>query len=92
MKLILNTASSKVLGMRYDWRGNSLVVLHNFDEKPQEVRIRPGVKGGERLVNLLAEEESRGTRSGTHKLAIESYGYRWFRVGDLNYAIHRERT
>jgi maltose alpha-D-glucosyltransferase / alpha-amylase len=89
---ILHTGSSKVLGMRYDWRGNSLVVLHNFDEKPQEVRIRPGVEGGDRLVNLLAEEESRSPSSGIHKMALESYGYRWFRVGDLNYVIHRKRA
>lgn len=89
---ILHTGSSKVLGMRYDWRGNSLVVLHNFDEKPQEVRIRPGVEGGDRLVNLLAEEESHSPSSGIHKMALESYGYRWFRVGDLNYVIHRKRA
>lgn len=89
---ILHTGSSKVLGMRYDWRGNSLVVLHNFDEKPHEVRIRPGVQGGERLVDLLAEEESRSSHSGIHKMPIESYGYRWFRVGDLNHIIHRQRA
>lgn len=89
---ILPTGSSKVLGMRYDWLGNSLVVLHNFDEKPQEVRIRPGVKGGERLVNLLAEEKIHAPRSGIHRMALDSYGYCWFRVGDLNYAIHRVRT
>jgi maltose alpha-D-glucosyltransferase/alpha-amylase len=89
---ILHTGSSKVLGMRYGWRGNSLVVLHNFDEKPQEVGIRPGVRGGERLVNLLKEEESHSPPSGIHKMALESYGYRWFRVGDLNYVIHRERA
>lgn len=89
---ILPTGSSKVLGMRYDWEGNSMVVLHNFDEKPQEVRIRPGVQGGERLVNLLAEEASHSTHSGIHKIALESYGYRWFRVGDLNYVINRQRS
>ncbi|WNM63402.1 alpha-amylase family protein [Candidatus Nitrospira neomarina] len=89
---ILQTGSKKVLGMRYDWGGNSLVVLHNFDDKPQEVRIRPGVEGGDRLVNLLAEEESHSPPSGIHKMALESYGYRWFRVGDLNYAIHRKRS
>ena len=75
---IFSTGSSKVLGMRYDRRGNSLVMLHNFDEKPQEVRIRPGVKGGDRLVNLLAEEENHSPPSGIHKMALESYAYRWF--------------
>ena len=82
----------KVLGMRYDWRSNSLVVLHNFDEKPQEVGFRPGVSGGERLMNLLKEEEGHSPPSGIHKMALESQGNRWFRVGDLNYVIFRERA
>ncbi len=78
--------------MRYDWRSNFLVVLHNFDEKLQEVGIRPGVRGRERLVNLLKEEEGHSPPSGIYKMALESQGYRWFRVGDLNYVIHRERS
>ena len=32
---ILKTDSPSVLVMRYDWRGNSLVIVHNFDERPQ---------------------------------------------------------
>ena len=77
--------------MRYDWRGNSLVVVHNFAAEPQAVRLRPGVEGGERLVDLLVEEESRASGSGEHRLAIDAFGYRWFRVGDLNYALGRPR-
>jgi hypothetical protein len=42
--------------------------------------------------DLLAEEEHYAPHSGIHKMALESYGYRWFRVGDLNYVIHRERA
>jgi maltose alpha-D-glucosyltransferase/alpha-amylase len=89
---ILPTGSSHVLGMRYDWRGRALVLVHNFDEKAQEIQIRPEVKGGERLVNLLAEEESHSSRSGVHKMAIDSYGYRWFRVGELHSITRRKRA
>jgi hypothetical protein len=43
-----------------------------------------------RLVNLLAEDHSRA-KSGVHRLALEAYAYRWFRVGGLAYVLERER-
>ena len=36
------------------------------------------------LVNLLAEEHSQGDENGKHRLVIEAYGYRWYRVGGLD--------
>ena len=54
-------------------------------------RIKPGVKGGETLVNLLVKDESNADGKGFHRVALEAYGYRWYRVGDLNYALHRSR-
>lgn len=89
---ILNTGSSSVLAMRYDWRGNSLIVIHNFDEKPHETRIKPGVEGGEKLVNLLVKDESQADGRGFHRIALEAYGYRWYRVGSLNYILQREKA
>ena len=81
----------KVLGLRYDWRGNSILVLHNFDASPQTVRFH--VRGDKTsLVNLLSDDHSEGDRSGNHKLAIEGYGYRWFRVGGLQYILNRARA
>lgn len=88
---ILRTGSPSVLAMRFDWRGNSVLTVHNFDERACEARITPGVDGGETLVDLLAEEESRAKHGGTHHISLDAYGYRWFRVGGLNYAIRRER-
>jgi maltose alpha-D-glucosyltransferase/alpha-amylase len=88
---ILKTGSPSVLAIRYDWRGNSLVVVHNFDEKPHEVRIKPGVEGGERLENLLVKDESTADPSGAHKIALEAYGYRWYRVGSLSHILRRTK-
>jgi maltose alpha-D-glucosyltransferase / alpha-amylase len=88
---ILPTGSPAVLAMRYDWRGNSLVIVHNFDEKAHEVRIRPNVEGGEKLLNLLVEDESRADAGGTHRIALEAYGYRWYRIGTLSHVLHRRK-
>ena len=28
--------------IRYDWRNNSVLFVHNLDEKPREIAFRPG--------------------------------------------------
>jgi maltose alpha-D-glucosyltransferase / alpha-amylase len=88
---ILGTGSPHVLAMCYEWRGNSLVVVHNFDGQPHDIKIRPAVEGGERLANLLVDEERKADAGGTHRIGIEAYGYHWYRAGGLNYPLRRER-
>lgn len=88
---ILPTGCPQALAMRYDWRGNSILVVHNFDERPHELRIRAAVPGEERLTDLLEEDEIRSGKSGEHRLALPAHGYRWFRVGGLNYPLNRVR-
>ncbi len=77
--------------MRYDWRGSSLVILHNFCDQPQEVRIKPGVEGGDKLVNLLDTNESCATGNGFHRLTLEAHGYRWYRAGALNQVLRHRK-
>lgn len=78
---ILKTGSPCVLALRYDWRGKSLLTLHNFSDKPQAIRIRVGIEGGEKLVNLLVNDESNSAGNGIHRIPLEAHGYRWYRVG-----------
>ena len=87
----LKTGQSKVLGLRYDWRNNSVVFLHNLSELPQEIRLYVGLEGpkGQRLVNLLSSEHSIVEESGKHRILLEPYGYRWYRAGDLAYLLNR---
>jgi maltose alpha-D-glucosyltransferase/alpha-amylase len=74
----------------YEWRGNRVVLLHNFSRQPKEVTLRVKGEGGDLLTNLLAENESRAQADGAHRVALEEYGYRWFRVGGLGYALKRQ--
>lgn len=86
---LLNTGVKEVLAIRYDWRGTTVIVVHNFDENPHDIRLKSGVEGGGRLFNLLVEDESRADGKGVHRVVLEPRGYRWYRVGGLNYALHR---
>jgi maltose alpha-D-glucosyltransferase/alpha-amylase len=89
---VLHTGSPSVLAMRYTWLGNSLLIVHNFDEKPHEVRLKTEGGKDERLINLLVNDESRADGRGIHKIAIDAYGYRWYRVGNLDYSLEQTRV
>jgi maltose alpha-D-glucosyltransferase / alpha-amylase len=88
---VLPTAAPQTLALCYEWRGTSVVVLHNFAETTQEVQLRPEVDGDEQLFDLLEESRSEADDRGAHHIVVDAYGYRWFRVGSLNYALHRTR-
>jgi maltose alpha-D-glucosyltransferase/alpha-amylase len=87
----LNVRDPAVLALRYDWRNNSVLFLHNLHEQPREILVDPGVNRaeGKLLVNLLAEDHSRADESGKHRVVLEGYGYRWYRVGGLDYLLRR---
>lgn len=80
-----------MLATRYDWRGNALVMIHNFDERPHDVRTSLDGPGCETLVSLTEEERSEA-EGGVHDLVLEAYGYRWYRVGGLRYALQPGRV
>ena len=86
------TGSPVVLAMCYEWQGSRLITLHNFAREPQQISLRVPGPDASLLVNLQSDDDSRGTKSGTHRIAIEEYGYRWFRVGGPKYSISRSRA
>jgi len=88
---VLSTRDPAVLAIRYDWRNNSVLFVHNLDAIPREVEFSTGLRGTEAriLVNLLTEDHSRAGEDGKHHLLLEAYGYRWYRVGGLDYLLKR---
>ena len=44
------------------------------------------------LINLLAEDHSRADADGRHHVLLEPYGYRWYRVGGLDYLLKRSEV
>jgi maltose alpha-D-glucosyltransferase/alpha-amylase len=91
---VIPSRDPAVLVMRYDWRNNWVLFVHNLDAKPREVTFSVGLEKehaeeGKLLVNLLGEEHSHADKNGKHRLVIEAYGYRWFRVGGLDYLLRR---
>ena len=88
---VLSTRDPAVFAIRYDWRNNSVLFVHNLDAIPREVEFSTGLRGTEArvLVNLLTDVHSRAGDDGKHHLLLEAYGYRWYRVGGLDYLLKR---
>jgi len=88
---ILRLRDPAILALRYDWRNNSVVILHNLDPKAREITFDVGLEGegGRLLVNLLSDDHSEAQPNGKHTLVIEGYGYRWYRAGGLDYLLRR---
>ena len=85
---VLSTSATGVLAIRYDWRGTSLLTLHNFNDKKVRASFAVAAPRGDLLVDVFDSNHSDG-REGRHDVDLEPYGYRWFRVGSADNALHR---
>jgi maltose alpha-D-glucosyltransferase / alpha-amylase len=87
---VLRTDTPEVLIIRYDWRGTSLVTVHNFSGQTQTVRYNPACERGELMVDLFGRKPSHARPDGTHRLRLEPYGWRWMRVGGVDDTLMRQ--
>jgi maltose alpha-D-glucosyltransferase/alpha-amylase len=88
---VIGARNPAIFIIRYDWRNNSVLFVHNLEDKPREISFAVGLDGeqGELLINLLSEDHSRAGRNGKHSMLLEAYGYRWYRCGGLDYLLKR---
>ncbi|PXA83054.1 trehalose synthase [Caulobacter sp. D4A] len=86
----LETSDQGVLVLRYDWRNNSVVVVHNLHSTPVEVEFSVGLgEHGETLIDIADDGNSEAQENGKHRLLLDAYAYRWYRVGGLDYLLRR---
>jgi maltose alpha-D-glucosyltransferase / alpha-amylase len=88
---VLPSGTPEVLVLRYDWRNNAVLFVHNLAATRREIVLEIGVSAAEEqdLINLLSEDHSYRDDTGTHRIQLEPYGYRWYRVGGLDYLLKR---
>jgi maltose alpha-D-glucosyltransferase/alpha-amylase len=87
---VIPTRDHAILVLRYDWRNNSVLFVHNLDARPRETVFSAGMgDAGRVLVNVLSSDHSRADDTGQHRIVMEGYGYRWYRVGGLDYLLNR---
>ncbi len=80
---VLNAGNKAVLALRHTWRGSTMISLHNFSQRPLTVRF-PSTQRPEdatTLVDLFQPEVLMPEEDGRHRVTLEGYGFRWFRLG-----------
>ena len=87
----LSTGDSTILAMRYEWRNNAVLILHNMTAEPTEIKIVvDGPDEGKcTLINVLSDDHSEPDPEGRHCILLEPHGYRWYRVCGLDYLMRR---
>ncbi|MGA0557955.1 alpha-amylase family protein [Larkinella sp. VNQ87] len=78
---ILDTGSTHVLAIRYDWQGRSLLMVHNFSPEPQQFRLNPETQTGQTLTSLKNKGKLSVEKDGAFAMKLGSYGYGWYRLG-----------
>jgi maltose alpha-D-glucosyltransferase/alpha-amylase len=75
---LLDCGSPDVLGIRYDYEGQTLVVLHNFNAQPARASIK--IDGAQMLYDLTEKPSDQKTTNGNVQIALNGYGSKWYRV------------
>ena len=86
---VLRTDTPQVLALRCDWRGTSLVTLHNFDNRAHKVRLNVACANDGSLLEVFDGRHSRAHADGAHRVQLEPYAWRWFRVGSADNTLNR---
>jgi maltose alpha-D-glucosyltransferase/alpha-amylase len=86
---VLRTNVPEALAIRYDWRGTSLVTLHNFGRRRRKVVLTVGVPRDGVLVEMFDRRHSRAHADGTHHIELDGSAWRWFRVGAVDNTLDR---
>ena len=86
---VIDTGNEGVLAIRYEWRNNAVLTVHNLRDEAAEVQLRLPGERGRHLINLLTHDHSEADGRGVHHVIMEPYGYHWYRVGGLGYLLER---
>lgn len=78
---VLGTGDAAVLALRYEWRGRTLVTVHNFAASSRVVRLdaRRTADSGARLDDLLCRCKPLRASGRRYEFDLEAHGYRWLR-------------
>jgi maltose alpha-D-glucosyltransferase/alpha-amylase len=75
---LLETTETSVLALRYDWRGETILIFHNLADRA--VEVSPHLKDVERLRPILCNRDDRALRDAKAPIGLDPYGFRWFRA------------
>jgi len=87
--VVLRTNAPDVLAIRYDWRDTSLLTLHKFGNGKQTIKLKVDRPNDEVLVEVFDGHHSKKQHDGAHRIELDGYAWRWYRVGGADNALDR---
>jgi maltose alpha-D-glucosyltransferase/alpha-amylase len=85
---VLKVDAPGVLAIRYDFRGVSMLTVHNFASRRQTVAVDPRCQHGDVLVDVFDDNHSR-CKGDAHAITLPPFAHRWYRVGSADNALNR---
>ncbi len=91
---VCRTNARSILALRYAWRGNVVLVVHNLSAAAVDVSVllNTAEDAESRLVNLLTEDHEKADRGARFSVKLEGYAYRWYRIGGLQDLMQRKEV
>lgn len=77
---IIKTKSKEVLSICYRWNECTVLTVHNLSNEPVEVLLPASAGDAGILSDLMKKNEVTLTAEMVYSVALDSFGYRWFRV------------
>lgn len=74
---VINSGSPYVLVIRYNYQGKTLITVHNFSRERQQINLSIP---GKTLADLLNKNTSVSLIRNKTTVALNGYGYKWYRV------------
>jgi maltose alpha-D-glucosyltransferase/alpha-amylase len=78
---ILDASTPSVLAHCCQWRGGTIMALHNLSREPAVVKIDLAEYECDHLIDLLHDQETVEVPDGCFETRLGGYGYYWFRLG-----------
>ncbi len=83
---LLKTGDDRVLAHRCDWEGKSVIAVHNLSSEPTEIRLKSEEGRNETWLDLIGDHQYEIVDGDPKRVALDGYGYRWFRVKPMEEA------
>ncbi len=77
---IINTNLPQVFAHRCEWRGGVVVAIHNLAAEACTVTLDVNAEESRHLCDLFGDRLYEPFSDGAHRISLEGYGYRWFRL------------
>jgi len=77
---LVGADNNRVMAHRCDWRGNSVLALHNLSDESCEVGIELEGDAPKELNDVLSDKEYSALTPAARRVRVQLYGYRWLRL------------